>query len=272
VLSLGTKSFLIFSLTTLIAGVVYASVSTDRMGVTVLFVACGVAFYLGMAAIAGTGPKVLSVSGPEGPLTNRPATPTSAPVLGAVGFGCLVLGSALGSYYFVAGLAILGFAALAWFMTAFKENPAHLPAVSARVGERFAIPFGMPLTVVALIAITAISISRVLLAVSKNGAALIAVLVAVVVLIVASVAAARPRLDRRLVQTLAVIATIAVLAMGAVGLSKGERKFGEHEEKGREVEHKATKVSESGSTETSTDETSTETPVETSVAEGAESK
>lgn len=230
-LSLGTKAFLLFSLTALITGVLYSFGSSDRFGVTVLLVACGVAFTLGLAAVAGTGPKALSISGPEGPLGNRPATPTSAPVLGAVGFGCLVLGSALGTYYFAAGLAVLGFAAIAWFMTSFRENPAHLPAVSTRVGERFAVPFGMPLTVIALIAITAISLSRVLLAVSKNNAALVAIVVALLGLLIASVAASRPRLDRKLVQALAVIATLAVLALGAVGLAKGERKFGEGEEK-----------------------------------------
>ena len=50
------------------------------------------------------------------------------------------------------------------------------------------------------------------------------------------VIASRPKLDRRFLTMLIVVTLGAVITLGIVGTSKGEREFGEHE-KGAASEH-----------------------------------
>ena len=129
-----------------------------------------------------------------------------------------------------------------WFMATWREHPDHIAALRPRVADRFSLPFGMPIAVTALIGIIAVSISRIFLAVSKNSATVAALIIALVIFGAGFVIASRPKLDRRFLTGLIVVALAAVVTLGIVGAAKGERDFEHH---GTETEH----ATEAGATE-----------------------
>jgi uncharacterized membrane protein YidH (DUF202 family) len=90
------------------------------------------------------------------------------------------------------------------------------------------LPFGMPLAVLALAAIVAISVSRTFLAVNHTAAWIIAGVVAVAVFVGAFALAAGPKLNRTTRNVIAATAAIAILGMGAYGIVQGQHKTEEH--------------------------------------------
>ena len=87
--------------------------------------------------------------------------------------------------------------------------------------ERAVLPVLIPLLAIVLTEIIVFSMSRVLLAVDKNMAVMIALGVAVAILIGASFIAARPRVGSRAVMGLLVVLGIGAVAAGAYAMQQG---------------------------------------------------
>lgn len=206
---------------------VYTFGTNDLSALVILYGAVGVAVFLGLTALAATGPgdRLTALVGTQDPRANRAPRQSAAPVLLAIAGGCAVGGAAVGAVAFVAAAIIAGLAGMDWFVSTWRESPLYLPKLTSRVSDRFSLPIGLPLAAIGLIAISVISLSRILLAVSKNAATSIALAAAIVIVIVGVVAAMRPRIDRRVVIALGAIATVAVLGLGVVGIAMGERDF-----------------------------------------------
>lgn len=227
--SLGSKAFFATTAFALACAVVYANVSTDRVGVVVLIGAGLVSAFLGVTALSATGAADrFAVTGTDED-RSRPAGASGAPFVGALGLGALAVGAAAGAPLVVIGLVLLGVAAVVWFLGAWREHPAYARAMSPRISDRLTLPVGLPVIVLVLILAAAYSISRTLLASSKNGATVVALVVALVVFAAGFVVAARPALSPRFVNAIVVLGVVAVGAMLVVGLSKGEREFEKHE-------------------------------------------
>lgn len=101
--------------------------------------------------------------------------------------------------------------------------------------DRLLLPAGLPLLAFGLAAVIAIALSRILLAVPKDPAVLVALVVAVVILFACALLAARPRVSPGAVTALAVVAALLTGGAGVVGAAAGEREFHEHEH--QEVVH-----------------------------------
>jgi len=96
------------------------------------------------------------------------------------------------------------------------------------VRERFFTPFVLPLTIIGIMLVVGISLSRVLLAVSEYGAAFIALLAAGYILAMAFVIEARTRITARALGIALAIGLIGLMGAGAVAAAAGMRPLEQH--------------------------------------------
>ncbi len=242
--SLGSKTFFGFSLFTFAAAFLYGVATSDLAGITLLGSASVASAFLGIAAVAatGAGDRLSALVGHDDPLANRAPRPSVAPLLLAVAGGTVALGAALGVVAYVSAALVAVAAGIVWFIGSWREHANYVPDTTSRVSDRFGLPLGLPVAVLVLIAIIVISMSRILLAASKNGATVIAIVLAIVILTGGIAAAVRPKIDRRLAAALGVVAVLAVGAMGIVGIALGERDFAHKVTTGEGAESHSTEV------------------------------
>jgi plastocyanin len=101
--------------------------------------------------------------------------------------------------------------------------------------DRFFTPFVLPLTVIGVLLLIGISLSRILLAVSELNAALIAFLAAGYILAMAFVVESRRRITARTLGVALAIGLIGLIAAGAVAAAAGMRPLEGHGGEGGEA-------------------------------------
>jgi plastocyanin len=96
------------------------------------------------------------------------------------------------------------------------------------IRDRFFTPFVLPVTVIGVMLLIGLSLSRVLLAVSELGAALVAVLAAGYIMAIAFFVEARRRIPARTLGVALALGLIALVGAGAVANAAGMRSLEEH--------------------------------------------
>jgi preprotein translocase subunit SecG len=234
-LNLGSKTFFGAGLFCFIMAVGYSFTSSDYSGAVLLLVATAGLVAIGAASLTVTGTAERFVD-----------APSIAPFAAALGLGVVGLGAALGAPALIAGLIVLAVGAGMWFSASWRSHPEHVSSITARISDRFSLPFGMPLILLVLIVASAFAISRVLLAVSKTGALGVLVVTALAVFGGGFLMASKS--DKKgLIKIMAVVAAVSLAVMFIVGQSAGSRKFEKHGEK---HEAEAEKGAEAGAKET----------------------
>jgi hypothetical protein len=223
VLTLGSKVFFLGSFFALLCSIGLAFTTSDQMSI-VLFVATALAMAgIGGSLVVGAGASDrFSYKGGEDLRPARDPKPTVTPLICAISAGATVLGFALGAPYLILGGASVAVCLAAWFSEAWRDHPDYFGAVTKRVSTYISLPFGMPIAVLAVIGLTAISVSRTFLAVSHSAAWVIAIVAALLVFVGAIVLAAGPKLSKRASRTVAAVAAVVVLGMGVYGLAAGK--------------------------------------------------
>ena len=135
------------------------------------------------------------------------------------------IGLATGPGITVLGAALAIAAGFGWLSQHWQEAPGWTPGRVRRVAERYVLPFAVPVLSIVLLGVVAISFSRILLAVDKNAAVILAVVAAVAVLGGATLIALRPGIGTAAIWGLAGIAMLLTVASGIVGAAQGEREF-----------------------------------------------
>jgi plastocyanin len=97
----------------------------------------------------------------------------------------------------------------------------HDEQAKADLRERAVLPVLIPLLAIVLTEVIVFSMSRVLLAVDKNGAVIIAIAVAVAILVGSAFVAARPRMSSRALAGGLVVLFIVAVAAGAAAMREG---------------------------------------------------
>lgn len=231
--NLGSRALFVTSALALVASLFYAGLSTDRLGLALLFGAAVLAALLGGAGVVATGAADRFVfTGDIDPGRQVPVPSSAAPICAALGAGCLIAGAALGAAFVAAGIAIGVASGIAWFVSSGRQGPAYVPAVARRVSDSITVPFGLPVAATGLILILAVSISRTLLSVSKTASWIIVLIFAAAVFFGGILISLRPKITRRTMVAAITVTVLAVGAMAAVGLANGERKFEHHEKHG----------------------------------------
>ncbi len=231
--SLATK--LLFSITgaALAYALGYGLAVGERSG-TVLFL-----FLAAAALVAGLSTVVVHDIAPvvpdDAPPPQRRAATAGAgaqgsgwPLAAALALALLVSGAAIGIPVVVGGVVAVLAATAGWFARVWSAHPSWTPRAREQVSTRLLVPVGLPVAMVGLAVIIAISVSRILLAVPKNAAVAVALLLAVAILGACAWVASRPRLGSSALMAMAALAATSMLGAGIAGAVAGEREFHPH--------------------------------------------
>ena len=228
------KVFLALAAFAGVASIVYAVAGDDRSGVVLFGAVLVVSLFAAFAVMGSAGADPVDADDTEdadaaaATVTNGPvdvARPSAAPFFAALAAGLVAVGLAEGPAYVVSGGILALIIGALWTAQVWREHPSFTPRISERMGERLLVPSLLPIVALVTTAVIAISISRLLLAVSKDGSIMIAGVAALVILLACALIAYRPRVSSGAVLALLVVAAIAAGGAGIYGAAAGEREF-----------------------------------------------
>lgn len=246
---LNLVSKLLFSISAfgVVSAIAYGLAVDERSGVAIFLSLALAAAVAGAASSGNAVPDIAPVIAADALPPQRRATTVGAaprgsvwPALAAAAFTVLAVGAAIGPAMAVVGVVAVVMATGGWFAKVWSEDPTWIPRVRERVSSRLVVPVFLPIAAFLMAAFIAISVSRVLLAVSKNAAALFGIVVGVAILGACAWVAARPRLRPSAIASLAAVAAMSAVGAGIAGAVSGERSF---EAEGGEQEEGVLKIS-----------------------------
>jgi plastocyanin len=164
------------------------------------------------------------------------ARPSTGPFLAAVAAGLVAVGLAEGPAYVVSG-GLLGLViAGLWTAQVWREHPSWTPRLGERMGQRLLVPSLLPVVALLTTAVIAIALSRILLAVSKDGSIIIAGVAALAILAACAVIAYRPRVGPGAMLGLIAVGAVLAGTAGVWGAAAGEREFHPHHDEHHAIE------------------------------------
>jgi hypothetical protein len=172
-----------------------------------------------LAEVAGTD---------EPPLTTPPRHASYWPAIAALSVGTIAVGWVLNPALLMAGVFGLVICVGEWTVRAWAENATGDPDVNEEYRQRLASGLEIPGISVLAAGALAMSLSRVLLAVSEIGAVIVAGVVAFLFLVGFTALAYLPKINRGLVSIVVILAGLAVIGSGIVSAALGEREIEEH--------------------------------------------
>jgi plastocyanin len=217
-----------------VTAVAYGVASGDRSGAVLFAAVLVVALFAAFAVMGSAGADPLDVDDEQeadaaaAVVSHGPADvarPSPWPLLVAIAVGLVAVGAAEGPAYVVGGGLLALVVGALWTSQVWREHPTWTPRLGARMGERLLVPGLLPIVALATTAAIAISISRILLAVSKDGSIAIAGVAALVILLACAFVAYRPQIGPGAMLGLIAIAALFAGTAGVVGAAAGEREF-----------------------------------------------
>lgn len=209
----------------------------DHVGFSVLVALSFVSFVLAvlLAGIRdGDAEAAAKVVGLETvPDVPAPAAVNYWPVVAAFSAAAVVLGLAIGSTIFVIGAVGLTIATVEWAISAWSERITGDPVVNTSIRNRMMHPIEIPIAAVLGIGLFVLAISRILLALPKNGSYLVFGIVPAIIFGVGILIVTKPKLSKSVIAGLLLFGGVAVLAGGVAAAIAGEREHeggGEHKE------------------------------------------
>ena len=203
----------------------------EHVGYSLLMTLAAGGFFLGVMALvyrdgeAEAGPSVAEV---EEIVAGPQASPSFWPAATAIGITMLALGVVTSWPFFLGGIGILVICAIEWMVQAWSDRATGDPVYNRELRNRVMLPFEIPIGAALGIGIVVIAFSRVLLAVPKMGAVVVAIGVATTIVLVATLLAWRPRFGSGVVAVLCSVGAVAVISSGIVAAYVGERDIEEH--------------------------------------------
>lgn len=164
------------------------------------------------------------------PPATAPVSISYWPVLGALSAVVAAVGLVASPVLFVIGLLGAGLVLLEWMVTAWSERATGDPRVNREIRNRLMYPIEIPVFGSLAILVLVVSISRVLLALSKNASSAVAIVVSALVLALAFLVAYRPKIGKNTIAALLAVSAVAVIAGGIVAAASGPRDFEQHGE------------------------------------------
>ncbi len=163
-------------------------------------------------------------SAQAGSAAAMPAPTSSAwPLVAAVGFVVMVIGLLTEPLVFVLSIVVLLAAFAEWLAQSWSERASADNKFNAKVREHLMGPLELPILVALGLGVIVFSFSRVMLAVSRDGSAVIFIVVAALILLGLSLIALKPKLRTSLVSTVCTFVVLGLVAAGIAAASVGER-------------------------------------------------
>jgi hypothetical protein len=210
----------------------------EQAGYTILQVTSAILLGLGVAASA------LRDADPEASIAAArletlpalvPAGGGYWPVLGAAAVVAAAVGLVASPVVFVIGLIAAGLVMIEWTVLAWSERATGDPAVNRRIRNRLMNPIEIPVAGALAILILVVSVSRILLAISKDASSITAIVIALLILGLGFAIAYRPKMSKDAVAAILGVIVLIVIGAGIVAAGTGSREFEHHEEESGEV-------------------------------------
>jgi len=207
----------------------------EHVGFVILLFAAGATLFLGSVVIAARDADAEQVTAYAGldALPDAPAARSVSywPAVGALAVAIALVGLVVNTQLFILGVVVAIVTLLEWMVQAWSERATGDPAANRKIRNRLMYPIEVPIFGALGIFFLVLSVSRVLLALSKNGSAIAAIVVAVLILGTSTILSLAPRAGRTILAVVCSLGALGVLAGGIVSAAHGERNFGgeEHE-------------------------------------------
>ena len=201
----------------------------DHVGYGILLGGSAVSTTMGAFMVAfrdSEAKAVAEVAGlPEAPPLQPVATSNVWAPIAAFATAITAVGLATSGWFVIAGLGLLGIAALEWTMYAWADRTTGDWRVNAALRDRIMSPIEVPLFGAIVAGFVALGISRVFLSVPKLSATWLFMGIAAVIFIVAIVMSLAPRTSKNVLVGVLAIGAVAVLVGGVVGMAAGDSEF-----------------------------------------------
>lgn len=171
---------------------------------------------------------------PAAPGAAVPVSVNYWPVIGAVSFGCLALGLAVGPVLFVIGLVGVIASLFEWTVRAWADHATGDAELNRSLRTALLGPFELPIGGVLIIGGIVLGMSRILLALPKVGSIVVFGAVPAVILGIGALVALKPKLSHSAIAGMIAAGALALLIGGTVAAVVGER---EHDTHATETEH-----------------------------------
>ncbi len=176
------------------------------------------------------------------PVGQAPVPASMWPILTAFGAGAIAIGLVLSPAIFVAGLVLVAVSAVEWVISAWADRATGDAGANRTLRMDLMRGYEVPALAVIGFGVVVLAVSRVLLAVSKVGSTLVAMVLALVIFGGAILLALRPKVSRNLAAAIVLLGGTGLLAAGIVSAVNGEREFEHHEVEGEEGEEAVTEA------------------------------
>jgi hypothetical protein len=180
-------------------------------------------------------------------------TPAPAPrhaawgMVAAFGAALAAIGLGLDTRLFIVGMVVAGLAALEWVVQSWADRASADPVYNDRVRGRLMHPLEFPVAGLLGGGLIVFGFSRVMVALSKEGALVAFAVLGIIVMGIAVILGTRPRVSRAVVGGVLSVSAIVALAAGIAGIGAGERTFHPHETECTQREEGSLTVSDKAS-------------------------
>lgn len=219
----GSKHFLGLSALAFVAGVLYmVFVNPNDVGATVLFaLASGAGLVAGFVLYT----RDSDVDSAEEAIEAARTAPGASiwPIGTALGSALVLVGLATIPAWFVIGLAVTLASGAEWMIQNWADRASADRRFNADVRERLIGGLEYPGLAAAILIVTAYLFSRVMLAASKDGAAVIFIVIASAILGVGTLAAMKPVFRGKLLASVIAVGALGLAAAGIATAFTGER-------------------------------------------------
>ena len=211
----------------------YKGAIGDHLGYTVLVSFGVICIALGMMTSKFRDGDVESLvmlsDGDDVPPIASVGSFTFWPILTAFSLALVMVGLATSSIMFIAGLVGVAICGLEWTIDAWADQISGDEEFNRDTRNRLMRPIEFPAAAVIGAGVVVYCISRILLAVSADGAAIIGMVLAAIIFGVAVLVSRREKLSRSTIVALFLIAALVILAVGIGGAVAGQREIEEHD-------------------------------------------
>ena len=173
----------------------------------------------------------------ELPPAQGPVSYNFWPIIGAFGFGTLLMGLVTHAAIFVVGLLVIIATTFELMMSAWADRATSNPVANTELRNQIMKPVEIPVLGTIGIAVAVLCFSRIFLTVSKAWAIWVAVIISAIVFLVALAFAIAEKVNRNLVAGALAIGAIALLTTGIVSATVGEREIHHHHGEEHSEEH-----------------------------------
>jgi hypothetical protein len=218
----GSKFYIGIATLSAIASIVFLltndQVALGCVALLTLMVSSGIVAGASLASRDGDAADAASA-----PAADRAPGASMWPLVLALGVVVVAIGMITKPLVFVIGIAVVLAALAEWLVQSWSERASADRQFNALARKRLLNPLEFPVLAALVVGVVAFSFSRIMLAASREGSAIIFIAIATLVLLVMSLFAVKPSMKTGTIAAIAAVSVLGLVAAGITTFGIGER-------------------------------------------------